>query len=1073
MKKLIAALMFLGLCTVAVGCGNKTTTTTTQATTTTTQAVGDTQAPIFTGLIKGELSPIEHLKEEEVDLYSNISVIDDTDAPADIEIAIVNDGGYNKDVPGVYTLVYSATDKAGNVGTVNRTVTVLETVVKAYPALIINDVAIPYFGEGRELETQGVTYTTDKAFDKVSTGILCATVDEMTLLDYAKFQELFKAAQDSGNYADNGHDPFLAYGGLVVLDSNYTPVYLRLSKGFAVEVMPDDTVISGTEASFLGAEKSVNKGGLLGRLDTVLADLVAEGHDIAYVGIVGNPTGTADDVAIKMLINATFYDEYSGGAVAASARTITGLNTLVGQVKDDYKVVVAKPDALVVPTFTISKNAITFTGVDGAKYYEIYVDGTLSSFTIAHQGVVEHKVLLTGDDALALENGTYSVQIRAFSKDLFKWSHSELSDSVTYNQIDLEETIPAVIAIEGDTLNITATEGAASYKVYLNCTGVAADVFVGETAELSYDLSTIKATYKNFVSIYVVAVGDETHLDSGKSNEVVYNFADLKPLLIDGYQYSVLETTYQDYFARRNNTFGGSSTGYAGVPYIVHVTNFGQYKYNTDADLAKKVLEAYSTVVVLDKNGNIKYVSNIMTNFKYQNGAWVAYSEEEQTKANANNLADITGLLNDTDSLLIFKNGNNVSVIAEDGMSTLTVNARAIGAYHFVAKCETYNGMNASQTWKTVNAEDLVDLSQVSVSFPENFIEKLAKPEFTFENGVLNWETVDGAVKYVLYFNDQTIELANTVNTFDVNAALSTWAEDGFSAKLLAVGDNRYNSVYSDVYEVYASKLELKTKDGLSYVMINVRDYVDINNADAVPSEHDFLADVYATENGEPIDTIVVAEDTKVSFKYCGLYVVRFIATGTNGTKELDVTYVVQDTVVWYSQMIVGENKSGKTQGYCHQSHNFFTQLAWTLGQDRVHVYTTFYYQAQLANTGVTPVLPQGIILVYDANMNLVALRGSTGADADAVPFEVLADGTVKTTDLSFNLATEGLLGGMDDIISSLPNGGYVVYTPTGNNRTFVFNHVLGSNYTGGVFDPATITGNPYDVKVRFDIKVF
>jgi hypothetical protein len=1091
MKKIIAALMFLGLGSVMLGCKTKTTTTTTQKPTTqtttqkpttqkpTTQTTtqkpttkGDTQAPVFTGLIKGELQPIEHLKGEEVELYGNISVIDDVDASKDVTVTITDMAGYDKNIPGVYKLEYTATDKSGNSSTVKRTVTVHETVVKAYKALMINDVAIPYFGEGETTtNNDGLEYTMDKAFLYGNNGIYAATLDKVSLMSYETFKTAFKAGQDSGKFTDNGNDPYMSYGGLVALDANYTPVYVRLSKGTALEILPDNTLVNGADASFPANNKDANGGGLLGNLDEVLAGLVEAGTDVSYVGIVANPTGTPDDVAIRMFVQAVYYPEYASGAIYASNRVIMNQNELVGEINDDYQIVVAKPDALEVPTFTIIKNTIHFTGVDGAKFYEIYVDGVLQDFTISHQGVVEHAVLLKGETALNLEDGTYELQIRVVTKDILQWSDSELSEVVEYTQFEVEAIDAPAITLSGDTISWEAVANASKYAVYVNCTGIITNALVGETTETSYDLSAVKEAYANFVNVYVVALGDDTHYDSAASNVVFYDYANVKPLVINGYQYTVLSTTYADYFSRRNTTY--AQTGYAGAPYVFHITDFDQYKYNTDAALAKKVVEAYSVVVLLDKDNNVKYVSNIMTNFKYVNGAWQQiYVEAKDSVANTNNLAEITGLLSEGDSLLVFKNGNTVDVVSEDGKSTLKVNARHIGAYHFVSACESYDGMNTSATWKTLEASQLVDMSKVEVSLPEKFIEKLAKPVLTLnkETGVITWETVDGADLYVLFVNGEAIELATTVNSFDINSKVENWAENGFTAQLQVSNDNRYQTNISDKLEVYASQLVITPK--AETIVLNIADYLDVNNADAVPTEHDFLKDVTVTENGEVIDTVEVINDSAFKVKKVGIYVVTFRATGANGTKDLDVTYVVEYKTVWYVSMTVGDNTTSKTQAYCHQSHNIFAQPAWVLGQDRLHTYTHLYYQA---NKNETALLNSGVVLVYNHKMELQAFRCSTGTAGSEVKFEVLKDGSVKTTDLSWDITTKnGLFTGVDEILASLPNGGYVCYAPTGAIRTFMFHNLLGATeYAGGIFDPALIKTNPYTIVPTLNLSIF
>ena len=1081
MKKIYLVLAVLGLGCFVASCGKTTTTTTqattttttTQATTTTTTKNNDTLAPVFKDLVDGKIVALSHLKGETVDFLKGLRAIDNVTETENVVISIKDFGGYDKDVVGTYTLTYAAKDEAGNESTVERLVTVKPTVIKSYPALVINDVAVPYIGEGKTGTIGGEEYTIDKAFVSTSLGISCGRIDQLTLLSYAKFQTLFAAAQASGQWENNGNDPFMSYGALVALDSNYSPVYLRLSKGAAMEVLPSNDLVYGEEASFSGTAAAKTKAGLLANLDTTLAGFVANGTDVAYVGIVGNPTGGAEDFAITKLINGVFWTEYVKGAVYKDNRDIESIVGLKGEINDDYKLVVEKPANLEAPTFTIEKSAIKFTGIDGAKEYLVYVDGLATTFTIANLGAGQlHEVSLIGANGLGLEAGTYQVSIQAITKDYLKWSDSDVSEAVTYVQEALIaiKTAP-VIAVNGDNLEWEAVEGAASYDVYVNVTGVATKVFVGNTTNTSYAIAGLKETYKNFVSLYVVAVGDETHANSSASNQVVYDFANVKPLAIDGFEYKALATTWEDYFSRRNETYnlGSSLTGYSGAPYIFLLENFGEYKNSTDATLNALVKEVFSTVVLLDKDNSVKYVNNIFNNFVYKNGQWEVVSTTPA--GNTDNLAGIKDVLAATDKLLVFKNGNTMTIFAEDGVSTLKVGIRHIGAHHFVANSETYNTLDSTTAWKTTDATKLVDPSQVEVSFLASFTEKLAKPVLTLNKntGVINWETVDGAIKYVLTINKEEIELDLTVNTFDITTKVTNWQTEGFTATLKAVATNKNSSSVSDELVVLPSALVITPK--ADTILVNLRDYIDPNDATDVPDPYDFLADITATENGQPIETVEVVEGEFEVIR-AGIYVVTFKVTSSEEVRTLDITYVVEDNVsVHWSSMTVGENTSLKKQAYCHPTHNIFENTSWVLnsGAERLHVYNHIFFNRKYSASAL---VSSGVVLVYNHKMELQLFRCTTGSGDDAVTFEILKDGTVKTTDLSWNTTTgNGLLTGVKELLATLPHGGYVCLAPGGANRTFIFQNLLGATtYSSGIFTTDYIQTNPYTVEAKLNI---
>lgn len=1068
MKKLFLGLMILTLGVVAA-CTK--TTTTTQLS---TNEQGDTTAPGFKNLVNGKLGMASHLKGETFDFLEGISGIDNVTSSSDLVIEVSNMSNYNKDVPGEYVIEYKVTDEAGNFSKALRNITVLDTVEKAFKALIIGETAIPYIGEGHSITQNGVEYTIDNSFDLMPTaseGARFRWLDALFVYSKAKFVELFDAAVASSNYTANGGIPFSGYGGVAFFDANYKPVYLRLARGTAIEVFPDGTVVSGVDAAFQGVSPATTGAGILAKIKESI-EIINNEVEVAYIGLVSTP-GISE--ANGLLIKSTFYTEYVTGALAATSQNVDFIS-LTGKIDDDYKIIVAKPDNIAKPTFTISKNTIYFTGDAGADFYEIYVDGVKSSTTIKSKGAVKHELRLKGNGGLGLENGEYKIQIKAISKDILLYSDSDLSNEVTYNQIDISDVNAPVLSINGNNAQWETITGAVSYDVYVSISGLlTAPVKVGNTTNTTFDLTAIHNQYKNFVTIYVVAIGDNDHYDSAISNKVFYDFAEVQALKLEGYEYPLISTTYKDYFLRRNEVYNPSNAGngYSGAPYVFYITDFGQYMNNLDSSIVSKITEGYSVTVLLDGTKKVKAVSNIMSNFRYENDSWIKMFEDETEKLspNAKNLEFMIPSLSAKDSLLIFKNSCNVTAKTDDGSADLIINARHIGAYHFVAKTAKYDDLNTDNTaWNTKDITKLVDLTSFTIAIGE-FTQPLAKPvlEFNVETGYLSWASVDGATKYILKLNNELIELATTVNTFDVASKISDWFTKGFKATLSVLGDNRYKGNSSEELVQLANEpLNIKTKSGEDYVVVSIGNYVDGSSLIPKPdTSYDFLADVIASENGVIVENVVVKDNGGFIINKLGIYSVTFEATGAKGNKVIkEITYFLQHTPVWYNKMVVGEKETTRTQGYMHPSHNMFTQLAWTLGQDRMHMFDSQkFLELFKANANKLPILTQGALLVVDHEYNLKALRVSTGQGASAVMFDVLPDGTTKTTDLAWNITDKSMLTGLDTLLNSLSHGGYVIYAPTGVNRTFIFQNFLNPSYTSGIFNPDTITINPYTVK--------
>lgn len=73
---------------------------------------------------------ITHFQGENIDLLMGIKIVDNVDLDT-LKATVKDNGGYDKEVPGTYTITYSAKDSAGNEGTATRTIEVVESYTRA------------------------------------------------------------------------------------------------------------------------------------------------------------------------------------------------------------------------------------------------------------------------------------------------------------------------------------------------------------------------------------------------------------------------------------------------------------------------------------------------------------------------------------------------------------------------------------------------------------------------------------------------------------------------------------------------------------------------------------------------------------------------------------------------------------------------------------------------------------------------------------------------------------------------------------------------------------------------------
>ena len=165
-------------------------------------------------------------------------------------------------------------------------------------------------------------------------------------------------------------------------------------------------------------------------------------------------------------------------------------------------------------------------------------------------------------------------------------------------------------------------------------------------------------------------------------------------MIIEDFIYPVVQTTAQDYFARRNAT---------------DATKPGNYLYLiTDIHSVKDLLgtgiytEAFSSIVLLDENGVPKVIRNILVNEYRVADGWVSGTDTEY-KDNGAQLPGLGTYVAEGDMLLIGKNGITVDYIF--GGVTKQAAARDAVAYHFINKWDNYPTTPAAGGWRATVAE--------------------------------------------------------------------------------------------------------------------------------------------------------------------------------------------------------------------------------------------------------------------------------------------------------------------------------------------------------------------------------
>lgn len=312
--------------------------------------------------------------------------------------------------------------------------------------------------------------------------------------------------------AANGNLPLLSNGAVAIFDEDWNLVVVRMatqSNDHRYEVYGDGTFKTNDSAFKWNAIHGnvLEQNGLLRAVE----EDIPEG---GYVVIFPNQ-GTSEirDFAYRVLFN----KDYKSGGLTTNPEADNKDTNYFGYNEEYYQELVfeykevmtdiPKPARVVRPKVTFeNESTIKWAAVENADKYALYVNGVLVKGDITELEFDLSTVITT--------EGKHTINLRALSSDLKKFSNSVLSNALTY---EVKTLATPDVTLTEDTITWEAVEGADHYVVYADGEKIA------EVEELTLDLSTI-ILYPTEYDITVVAVSNAKNvLKSLVSDAVVYS----------------------------------------------------------------------------------------------------------------------------------------------------------------------------------------------------------------------------------------------------------------------------------------------------------------------------------------------------------------------------------------------------------------------------------------------------------------------------------------------------------------------------------------------------------------------
>ncbi|VEU79787.1 DUF5011/hyalin repeat domain-containing protein [Haploplasma axanthum] len=610
---------------------------------------GDKLPPVFSEAENGRLSTLEHLKGADVDFLKDIKVIDNVDSSADIVVTVSDFGTYDKNVVGESEITYTAKDKAGNTSTIKRTIIVLETLERTLSAIVIGDEFTEY------------AYNDETAFTlEGDYGAKFRTLEVAQVMEKDFFNEQLTVHAD--NYPTNAGIPLLPYGSLALVNNDGKVVHARFSAGALLE-MDANGVVSYENLEWA----DVAGGNLLKGITERMNELLPNGGKVVFVTPVGNP---------RIFMNKNlFWSEYLGGGGMYKDVQDVDITQVKIEFHEEYKVVIKKPDSIVSPEISVNRHVLSWTAIENAKGYDLYIDGEKFNEELITATSVE---LLKLELELTPEGSEgYNIEVVAITKDEFKWSNSNKSNSLKYKMVDIKELAAPVIKVEAGVVSWEAVTGTEKYEIYITFGTYTKKV--GETTDTSFTANILAVGLEGNNYFTVKGIGTNEYSDSAVSNKVLHKTESPKKVLeVSGIKTNVNIVTAENYFNRRNAT---DVTKFDGALYLI--TGVSKYKETNRT-------EATSTIVVLTADFKVKMVRNILAAATTGGATYTpekGWFIDESYKNQAAQLADIDKYVGEDDYLLI---GKFAGATAEINGETKTVSARELLAYTFIANWDIF-----------------------------------------------------------------------------------------------------------------------------------------------------------------------------------------------------------------------------------------------------------------------------------------------------------------------------------------------------------------------------------------------
>ncbi|MFQ6723767.1 MAG: hypothetical protein ACLRFE_00345 [Clostridia bacterium] len=493
--------------------------------------------------------------------------------------------------------------------------------------------------------------------------------------------------------------------------------------------------------------------------------------------------------------------------------------TITGCKEEEKKMSVLSAPQEVTVQSDGDKSLIIFDEVSNAEYYDIYINDVCVTVKANGTGSIQ----FDASKIITLPQ-KYTIKVKAGSSSHFD---SEFTEEYEYNHTQDLET--PIITLDGTTLNWDKIPNAEFYEISITT--------FNPTSETIHRFTTNKFDFSNMLTnkgkyqFKVKAVSESgEYISSIYSNQIVYTHALTLQTPTD------LKVEYDAYNSEMMLSFitSASVTNFTininNINYTLPQADMNRYFYQED----------YENLYVLKLSSFARAKGVAIDNSSVLNVKVKANSESDYLSSSDFSQSIVCQYVNmlATPTISVIPNGDvcqiNIEATQAKYLSGFAIYLNEL-KYKTIDKSISQIELpkevveNAGIRIQSISNNNNCYSSNLSeVKYFDNSLESLTNPNVSFEDGVLNWTSIENATKYYVEISNEIYRYSNVIDETSIDLS-SICLPNKYKAKVIAMAEGKkQGETIVNIDHTYT----LKTPTNISTSTIGDKTYLNFDQND-------------------------------------------------------------------------------------------------------------------------------------------------------------------------------------------------------------------------------------------------